>query len=230
LAPSLQDSDIDGEIEMDSLGNLIATRGLRRRFDYFLVQMGEKDLPAIRRDLASSLSSSQRRDVLLMFERYVDYLEKMATITTSDATQRLAQLHQLREQTLGAEIAAAFFAEEEAADAEALRRGKTTETTGLLSEFHAHQNTAQGLSDQDLERERAALFGPEAAARLKALDRARASWKARLDTFEAEVRALEKDASLGATERSAKIDQLRAQHFTPQEQLRLHTVAVPDGR
>ncbi len=192
--------------------------------------MGEKYLPAIRRDLTASLPASQRRDVLLMFERYVDYLQKMATIRTADAAQRLAQLHQLRENILGTETADAFFAEEEADDAAALKRGKTAQIAGLLSEFHAHQATAQDLSPSDLERERAALFGAEAAGRLKALDSARASWKARLDAFAAEVRTIENDAALSDDARRVKLEQLRAQHFTPQEQLRLHTVAEPHGR
>ena len=62
-------------------------------------------------------------------------------------------------------------------------------------------------------------FGPEAAARLEALDASRADWQRRVDAYRAERDHLLADAA--PEERASLIDEVRARHFDGTELLRI---------
>src|SRR5690606_16991165 len=52
---SLQGTDVDGELLVDAQGNLVASIGVRRVFDYFLSTLGEEDLDTIKARIAAHL-------------------------------------------------------------------------------------------------------------------------------------------------------------------------------
>ena len=84
----------------------------------------------------------------------------------------------------------------------------------------AQRLRAQGGSEDDVYRMRAAATSPEAANRLADLDRDEAAWKARIATYQSQ-----RSAALAApgsdADRAAAIGELRGRLFTPEEQRRL---------
>lgn len=71
---------------------------------------------------------------------------------------------------------------------------------------------AQGVDERTRHAQRSAQYGPEAAQRLAQLDREQGDWNARLDQYQ---------QALASTQDPARLQPLRAQLFSPEEQLRL---------
>lgn len=121
LPASLQGTTPDGDVTLDAHGQVIATPGLRRLFDYFLSSIGELDVPAIRalllahvRALHGDLVADQ---VAAVFDRYIDYQQALSDAAPglpSNLNDRLAFAKTLRRKFFDAETADAFFGEEEA--------------------------------------------------------------------------------------------------------------------
>ena len=84
----------------------------------------------------------------------------------------------------------------------------------------AQQLRAQGGSEDDVYRMRAAATSPEAANRLADLDRDEAAWKARIATYQSQRGSLLSTPSSDA-DRAAAMSALRDRLFTPEEQRRL---------
>jgi lipase chaperone LimK len=84
----------------------------------------------------------------------------------------------------------------------------------------AQQIRAQGGSEDDVYRMRAAATSPEAANRLADVDRDEAAWKARIAAYQAQ-RAAVLSAPGSDADRAAAMGDLRNRLFTPEEQQRL---------
>ena len=84
----------------------------------------------------------------------------------------------------------------------------------------AQQIRAQGGSEDDVYRMRAAATSPEAANRLAEVDRDEAAWKARIAAYQSQRAAVLTSPGEDA-DRAASINDLRNRLFTPQEQRRL---------
>jgi lipase chaperone LimK len=84
----------------------------------------------------------------------------------------------------------------------------------------AQQIRAQGGSEDDVYRMRAAATSPEAANRLADVDRDEAAWKARIATYQAQRGAV-LSAPGSDADRQAAMSDLRNRLFTPEEQRRL---------
>ena len=84
----------------------------------------------------------------------------------------------------------------------------------------AQQLRAQGGSEDDVYRMRAAATSPEAANRLADLDRDEAAWKARIATYQSQRGAALATPGSEA-DRQAAMSALRNRLFTPEEQRRL---------
>jgi len=84
----------------------------------------------------------------------------------------------------------------------------------------AQKLRAQGGSEDDVYRMRAAATSPEAANRLADLDRDEAAWKARIADYQSQ-RAAVLAAPGSDADRTAAMSQLRGRLFTPEEQRRL---------
>jgi lipase chaperone LimK len=96
----------------------------------------------------------------------------------------------------------------------AMREEREAPTRVIRTEEHVQQMRAQGASDDDVYRVRAAAFSTEGAARLAELDREEAAWKGRIKVYLAERSGIAADAS-GA------LQALRDKHFNADEQRRL---------
>jgi len=118
VAPSLVDTEIDAPLSFDDEGRLMSDGNLRRYFDYFLTAIGELSIDEIRArfqaDIFARLSPSDAARAEALFERYIDYLSASeALVPSADLHSRLEQLSALRRETLGDDLAEAFFGEEE---------------------------------------------------------------------------------------------------------------------
>ena len=81
---------------------------------------------------------------------------------------------------------------------------------------------AQGASQDDIYRMRAAALTPEAAARLAEVDQEEAAWKSRIASYLAERKStLATSVKLSDAERDTALQQLRQARFTADEQKRL---------
>ena len=96
----------------------------------------------------------------------------------------------------------------------AMREARDAPTRVVRMEESVQKMRAQGASDDDVYRVRAAAFSTEAASRLADLDRDEAAWKIRIKLYLAERRALPAGAE-GA------LQQLRNKYFSVDEQRRL---------
>ncbi len=83
---------------------------------------------------------------------------------------------------------------------------------------------AEGAGDSEIQALREQRFGPEAAARLAALDRERAAWQARLDEWRTTREALETRLADDPVQRAHALEEARAERFTAREQLRIEAI------
>jgi len=247
---SLRGAAPDGALTLDSDGRLRVDRALRRRFDWYLSLVGELTLPSIRQlveaDAERELGLVHAAEVLAVFDRYVAYLEAETRLDDAPSLDaRLATLHALRRAHLGDVVAEAFYGyEERYAETTLVRlaaRGNDTmferhesspsefaqrrETeTALLSAEHEAQLDAFGADVRQRDAERTALWGPEAAHRLAALDAANADWVRRIAAYRVASATIRNDARLGPAERTRALAALRERDFDPNERRRVEAL------
>ncbi|WP_136419008.1 lipase secretion chaperone [Herbaspirillum sp. ST 5-3] len=101
-----------------------------------------------------------------------------------------------------------------------LRKEQEAPLAVVKLEESVQKMRANGASDDDVYRTRAATLNPEAAARLSELDRDEAAWKNRIADYLAQRSSL-LNANMADADRQAAIQQLRNSRFDPQEQMRL---------
>jgi lipase chaperone LimK len=102
----------------------------------------------------------------------------------------------------------------------AMREERDAPVRVIRTEEAVAKMRAQGASDDEVYRLRAAAFSPEGAARLAQLDQEEAAWMARIATYMAQRAALPKGAD-------AQLQRLRDQYFTQEEQRRLGAYENP---
>lgn len=102
----------------------------------------------------------------------------------------------------------------------ALREAREAPLVVVKLEESAQKMRAQGASEDDIYRMRAAALTPEAAARLAAVDQEELAWKNRIAAYQAERNKLT-GANLPEADRQAALQQLREARFSPDEQRRL---------
>jgi lipase chaperone LimK len=86
---------------------------------------------------------------------------------------------------------------------------------------------AEGAGASEIHALREQRFGPEAAARLAALDRERDAWQARLDEWRATRTALEAEFANDPAQLAATLEAARAERFTAREQIRVEALEPP---
>jgi lipase chaperone LimK len=136
----------------------------------------------------------------------------------------IERLHVLHDPGLGEEERAARLAALDAELPEAAREAHAAATAAFNLRRDEARLRAEGASDAEVAALREARFGPEAAARLAALDQARAAWRARVAAYRAErerVAAAEPD---DPEARAAAIAALRDAHFAGAERLRIEAL------
>lgn len=248
--PSLKGAELDGEVSWYADGSVRLDLALRRRFDHLLSALGEVSLAQVRSRLETELTPSapvaQVRAVMAVFDRYVAYLEAVGRLqAAAEPKKRLEQLHALRVEKLGAELARAFFDDEERADTWAVERAAlvrdgqatpeslakldellTPEARELIKDTQTLRDVvdetakfdAEGLDAEARRKVREAKVGPEAAARLGELDDERAKWNARVEAFRVQKQSL--DAS--------ELERVLERDFTEPERRRVRELVLEE--
>lgn len=140
LPPSLEGTDIDGELVADAQGNLIITVGARRAFDYFLSAMGEDDLGTIKARIAAyinkSLPASAAIQAWQLLNNYLGYQQALVDVpdhngSALEVRDVIKSRQQFRTAWLGQEVSDAFFGFDDAIDNFTLSRLDVSEDDSL---------------------------------------------------------------------------------------------------
>lgn len=168
-------------------------------------------------------------------------------------------VQRLRASLFDAEAHAAFFAKEElyngftlerlaiqhdsqlsaaekAEQIEALREGLPEELQALLvPQLHSElrqqtsQLQAQGASAEEIRELRMNMVGPEATARLEALDQQRNQWQQRFQRFSEQRQQILRQSGLAESDRLAEVEQLLHSQFNDSERLRVLSLLELQG-
>lgn len=111
-----------------------------------------------------------------------------------------------------------------------VREARALATAALtLRRDEAHLR-AEGASDAEIDALRESRFGPEAAARLSALDQQRAEWNARVDAYRAERDRVIAEQPDDPEAQAAAIDALRDERFSGPERRRIEALDRLEAR
>lgn len=131
----------------------------------------------------------------------------------------------------GGNATAADASDGDAAANKEIAQGKPPEDArdqlfALASIFNTEQSVhtlrAQGASDDDIYRTRAAALSAEAAARLADRERAETAWNSRITAYLAERdKLLDRQGYVSGMDRTPALQRLRDTHFTFEEQAQL---------
>jgi len=134
------------------------------------------------------------------------------------------RLHVLRDPALGEEEQASRLAALDAQLPEPVREARSAATAALVLIRDEARLRSEGATEAEIGALREARFGPEAAARLAALDRARAEWNARVAAYRAERERVAALHEGDAAAQAAALTALRDAHFEDAELLRVEAL------
>lgn len=216
LPPSLRDTDVSGELDVDAAGDLRVTRGVRTVFDYFLSATGEES-PAVIRErlgayLRARLNARAAAQAATLLDTYVAYKDRLAqalggtrATTVAEIRARQLSIQALRGRTFAPDVAAAFFGDDEAHDQYALGKAALLSDPTLSPEQRAARlaelqgRLPAGARD---------LLAP--TEQVQVLDALTAAWQARQGT-PAELKAMrEQVVGKPAAERLERLDRENA--------------------
>lgn len=139
LPRSLQGTEVDGEITINDKAQLVATRGLRRLYDYFLSALGEEDSETIDARVEAYILHTTPQpaanEAITLYHQYQTYLKQVNAIQSqfdkptnfNEALQKVEQgelnieaiekqqqqVRALRSQLFNPKVEAAFFSTED---------------------------------------------------------------------------------------------------------------------
>ncbi|GAA4648401.1 lipase secretion chaperone [Kistimonas scapharcae] len=147
LPRSLRGTVPDGVIQLDADGNLMITRGIRDRFDYYLATLGEISLVQLIDRIESELAAGYAPEVATrlkaLLHQYIDYREALMVealealppldhkMDIAAYQQRWQKLYDLRRRHLPSDVADAFWGAQERYDQYALERISLLNNPGL---------------------------------------------------------------------------------------------------
>ncbi len=155
MPKSLQDTEVDGALEVDGNGNLVISRGVRQMFDYFLTAVGEEDLTTIiariRAYIRHKLPPKAAAQAEKLLEAYISYRDGLGRLPQiqGDPTQNIAAVRQqkqavqsLRSQYFDRVVIEAFFGDEDAYDNYTLARLEIMQDKSLSATEKARRTAA----------------------------------------------------------------------------------------
>lgn len=194
-------------------------------------------------------AAAEASALLAQYLSFRQQAEQLASCSASpeDMLGIYQQMDQLREQIFGPALSHQLFGEEEQRQATQMERYLIQQRSDLHgAEREAARQALQAslASDEqqtlqkrqqlarlgsakpdmdrtELQRQRTESFGAEAAQRLAALDDARASWQARLDSYRTRLQQLRADTRMSPAARAHAERALLASRFSPEERLRI---------
>lgn len=214
---SLTGTQADGDWSVDAQGRLVPHRSLRRRFDYYLSLIGERDLAAIsvhvQAQTRAQLGAPASAAVMDIWSRYTA-LQQHAWKTRVDPqqpaswAQALQERRWVRRERLGPAWAQAFYGEEE----RALEQTIAQVNSGLPA---AAQESALNTAPTPL---------PDAPQRLSQADAEWAGWERRLSSAREQISALQSAPQLSPLQREQAVDRLLNEQFDERERMRVRAL------
>ncbi|MFN3581718.1 MAG: lipase secretion chaperone, partial [Pseudomonas sp.] len=122
---SLRDTEVDGVLETDVLGNLVVNEGLRHLFDYFFTAVGEIEFDQaaerIRQYLADQLEEPALSQAQAVLDAYINYKTELVELERnfpvladiSGLRDREDAVQRLRATLFSRDVHEAFFTNEE---------------------------------------------------------------------------------------------------------------------
>ena len=210
---SLTGTQPDGDWGANALGTLRASYALRQRFDYYLSLIGEMPLASIealfRAAAEKDLQQPAKAQVLALWSSYVQLQQhpwKYAVNVQKPETWSAALIERQiqRRLLLGADVADAFYAEEDA------------KLQQMLTQVQSGQNGQGG---------RVELIGtpathPQASEREAALQAQWQHWEQRLQAARSQLQAYKLAPELSAPQRQQAIEHYLASQFLGTELVR----------
>ncbi len=206
--------------------------GLRSRFEYYLLAIGEVPMDAIRalvadeaqRDLGEALATQ----VMSMYDKYLEVRRYQPRNTFQQDQLHtwmpvLAELRAHRRQVLGAEWAQAFYGDDEA-KFESLHAQIQSGLPPPPDPGAPVPQMAPGKDPAVVHAERVARYGEEAAQRLAKVDEEWADWQRRLADARREWDSLQGNNALSDLQRREQMNAYVQQHFKPDEHLRVQAL------
>jgi lipase chaperone LimK len=237
-----QGTQPDGAIHLDEKGDVIIDKDLKRLFDYYLSAIGELPLDQMRKYLqqfaGEKLNPIQLQQLLDYFDKYHDYLNKADLFSQDigdDLTlqKKMQLLSEFRADSLGSEMANAFFADEQDYIEFVMTEKNNDKFDGQQKEWLQAENQATKFQDVVLENRefnkadninstevnqyRIEKYGQAAADRLSQLDQQRAQWQAVVDEYFQQRKQVE------IQQHALSLEQLNA-NYTPNEIRRLEAL------
>lgn len=210
---------------------------LRRRFDHYLLGLGE----VAAADLRSLVFDEARRahgealagQILAVWDGYLRlaghaWSNRFDPADSGTWQAVLAERRQVRRWMLGEAWAGAFFADEER-HLEAVLAQAETGAVPPADPGAAVPQMGPGQDAAALMAERTALYGEAAARRLAQVDAEWADWESRLAAARSEWQRLQEAHHLSDLQRNAEMAQHVQSHFTRSEHLRVKALLrLPD--
>ena len=98
VGKSQQDTTINCQLRLDQTNRLIVNEQTRNCFEYFITQYGEKDLKQIKTDFKTYIEQSYqepaRAQILDLWNRYMDYREKLGHLAAPNIDKDDAKYYQ----------------------------------------------------------------------------------------------------------------------------------------
>lgn len=225
---SLRGTSLDGDWGEIGPHGLVPSLALRQRFDQLMTTLGEVNTTELRAMVQSLAERDLGRDaaqVMAVWDRYMALINAplASRPDLSDPQQWLAVLREQqaqRRQMLGADWATAFFADDEAQLSATVQRLADHPSSPQSAPVAHWQAPPAGVSAERWQAQREQALGPEAAARLAAVDAEELSWTQRLDAARQAQAALHSRVELSAPQRQQELERWLSTHFSEREQVR----------
>lgn len=228
---SFAGTELDGDWSIGPDGKPQPDIRLRRRFENYLLALGEATLPEIRAlvqdDARRAVGDVSAAAILQVWDKYMT-LREHAFHTRFNQSDRstwrpfFEELKSVRRQILGRDWAQAFFAAEEAEFEQFI--GQLESGQAATDPGAPVPQLAPGKDAATVRAERVARYGEAAAQRLEQADAEWADWERRLQAGRAEWARLLRSPELSDPQRRDAMDRYIAEHFQPDEQRRVRAL------
>jgi lipase chaperone LimK len=208
-ASSLADTQADGSWSIGPNGQAQPSLALRRRFDYFLLLLGERSLAAmtaeIERQVLAAHGALAAQQILALWNSYVQLQQQRWTTQVdmrnpSTWASALAERSQLRRELLGIAWADAFYREEDNALRQQIAKSNGQDIVAT-STPEPNQPTAL----------------PDAALRQAQADAEWQKWHQRLEAARTQVTQLQQAPELSASQRTEAVTRYINSQFSGAE-------------
>ncbi len=215
---SLAGTQADGDWGVNAQGRVQPSRALRQRFDYYLSLIGEMPLASIQTLLQQAAQGSLKEpalsQVMAIWARYVQlqqYEWKHAVIPQQSASwgAALSERQIVRRQILGADVAYAFYQEEESQFANLLTQVQSGKTGPGAAAAPAPPQAA---------------LHPQASEREAAVQADWQQWELRINSAREQLRQLTLAPELSAIQRQQAIERYLLSQFQGTELIRARSL------